>query len=613
MYRAMLPGLVAVLFQIWLAHGFSDVATDEPIRHPQAIAVLVGSISFLIVFKANQAYSRHWEAYSQVFSMMGRFQDGVQHMMVYHMQSDHFNDMRPPSYFDHPELNGLCLTRDREVLHREPSKEIKIARTIRKSINYVADAKKQQQSQRWDDFEEESLRIEDEKSGSLDHLDEPQRLRYETRLDGGWGKLFPDKTTGRPTATYYHPLKASSSNARSDNKGFASTAGGRTPDLYLQELAHLCSLLNAVALSTLRNDVDGAESPLEIYDVGSPWPEVDPDKIEGNLDWRERLKRMVGADTTPENRTKYNAKRPLSILGGVSNAEIRFLQMARGPYAKTQLAWNWVSEFMIREHLQGSTGKVGDALISRSMQFMSNGMLHYAAARKIMYIPFPFPHAQLAAFFIIVIIPGIPILMYQYAGVTWLGALLSFFVVTCLCGLHEVSRELENPFRKPPNEVPVCTLQAQFNEALITMYSGYHPDAYYETAKSVIRRKSSMSPAQQTRKMSRHETPLSSASRPPTHSMISQSMLSKSLVSLSLSDSVIEEERSSEVKLQDDSSITLGDGDAEIHGIEREIEEHDREMKRLRQELEEKLRRRGKKVHPDVDDEDNDQSFNGSM
>jgi len=52
--------------------------------------------------------------------------------------------------------------------------------------------------------------------------------------------------------------------------------------------------------------------------------------------------------------------------------------------------------------------------------------------------------------------------------------------VTCLAGLHEVSRELENPFKNIPNEIPLVTLQAMFNEALITLFSGYHPDHFWD-------------------------------------------------------------------------------------------------------------------------------------
>jgi hypothetical protein len=72
--------------------------------------------------------------------------------------------------------------------------------------------------------------------------------------------------------------------------------------------------------------------------------------------------------------------------------------------------------------------------------------------------------------------------MNQYANQVWLGTVLTFLVVTCLTGLHEVARELENPFRNAPNDIPLCTMMATYNEALVTMYSGFHPDSYWDEA-----------------------------------------------------------------------------------------------------------------------------------
>lgn len=166
-----------------------------------------------------------------------------------------------------------------------------------------------------------------------------------------------------------------------------------------------------------------------------------------------------------------------------SDAEIRFLQMARGPSAKTQLCWYWLTEFVIREHLNGSTGKVGPPIISRVIQFLSDGMIFYNHARKIMFIPFPFPHAQISVIFVLVAIPAVAFLMDQFANNVILGSILSFLSVACLSGIHEVAREMENPFRNIPNDIPVVTFQAQFNEALIVMYSGYHPDHFWDPTK----------------------------------------------------------------------------------------------------------------------------------
>jgi len=307
---------------------------------------------------------------------------------------------------------------------------------------------------------------------------------------------------------------------------------------------------------------------LDIYAFGEEWPEADSSRIKNlKLPLFENLKLMTGADISIDARTNYNALRPLGVIGGISEAEIRMLQMARGSYAKTQLAFNWISEFYVREHLSGSNGDCESPFISRSMQFLGNGMAEYNHARKIMYIPFPFPHAQLTAFYVLVILPFIPLVLEQYTNSIWLGAVLSFLAVSCLCGLHEVSRELENPFRKPPNEIPVCTLQAQFNEALITAYSGYHPDAYFADFK-----------------------PRPSGFKESIQSCSSQSQKSISSLGQSEGSSKLTRESFSQIS----SSISEVDlpNDNEITNIQNEIEKHCNETQRLRCLLKEKQERR---------------------
>ena len=62
----------------------------------------------------------------------------------------------------------------------------------------------------------------------------------------------------------------------------------------------------------------------------------------------------------------------------------------------------------------------------------------------------------------------------------WLASLFTFFSVMIVTSIDEVARELENPFRNIPNELPLVTYQAEFNEALLTMYSGFHPDSFWD-------------------------------------------------------------------------------------------------------------------------------------
>jgi len=270
--------------------------------------------------------------------------------------------------------------------------------------------------------------------------------------------------------------------------------GNDKRSLFLQELSHRISLLSAVALSTLRNDMEEAQSPLSLYVPGEPWPPVDPDSFSSHIrkGYGEKCKSLTvlmflfGYTRTPKRRTLYNAARPFRVIGGVSDAEIEMLQKARGPQAKVCLCSLWLQEFFTREYMHGSTGSVAPPIVGRLYATVSDGMAAYNQARKVAYIPFPFPHAQITAIFIAVICVFLPILMISYCKDIILAAFLNFFTVLCFVGLHEVARELENPFQNVPNDIPLNNFQARFNEALQDIHTGFHPDSWWDVPEYAI-------------------------------------------------------------------------------------------------------------------------------
>ena len=511
-YRSTIAGALSALFLLLIHYFWENDAEDDgdsdgrEIAHPYAIGVLVTTGTFLLVFRLQQAYSRYWEACSAVHHMSSKWMDSVMHTASYHMQCDHFKAIKPPAFFDFPDLNDMYLSRSRErhdfnssfhmgmeteserVTHRAQSKSIESLGKTKfdpsslkpKSMHSVRRSSSSNISSRNDD------RLD--AVSSDDMMEEPFHLLGTPRMDGNWGALYHGKK-----ATFFDPKHPE----RTSEEGFGSFRGGRLPPLFLQEMAHLCSLLNGVALATLRNDIEGAQSPLDVYNPGAPWPVVDPTKAEDLAFSRgtamQTILDFIGVSRSPIERTRYNASRPLPVIGGVSDAEIKFLQMARGPYAKTQLCWFWLSEFITREHIAGSTGAVGDPIMSRVMQFLGDGMLYYNHARKVMSIPFPFPHGQLSALYVFVMIPAIALLMDQWTNSLWVGCVLCFLVASFLSGILEVSRELENPFRNVPNELPLVTMQAQFNETLLVMYAGYHPDLFWAEEAEGIRKANRMS------------------------------------------------------------------------------------------------------------------------
>ena len=668
-YRSVLPSMisVAIYFLFRKINVEETGITAEDVLHPYAVGVLVSSSTFLIVFKLNQSYGRYWEACSSTNQFMSKWMDATTHTGVYHMQCDHYTEMKPPAFYDYPELNSLFMTRDRERLnpiddedednddnkmyehnddtglrnrkqssqirenndygggtssteadipdvpssrgfstithpasgepkqqfrrynsagpdnnsemgasgttstkksrkqHQKSKKEENKRRSVAKSINYLDNNsnKHHHKSRKSQNIETslngsggnlsaisefsmrsasigslydvtslaqiEDLDLEDSEASYYEENvfhsmgSEPIPLVCKPRLDGNWGEYYT-KDPKEPLSTFVDPRRPDNM----DPKGFASIQGGRTPPLFLQELAHLSSLMNAVALSTLRNDMEGCQSPLGIYEYGGPWPEVDPNneewiKKKGFKALSSAISSFLGVGLSEVERSRHNAAMPLPVIGGVSDAEIRLLQIARGPWAKTQLCFNWLTEFIIREHLAGSLGDVAPPIISRIVQFLGDGMIYYNHARKIMSIPFPFVHAQLSVMFVIIMVAVIPYLMHQYTDDPLVGAILTFLTVLCLSGINEVARDLENPFRNFPNELPLVNFQAQYNEALLTMYSGYHPDLFWD-GDHVLRKASRMTDIQEEEvqhEKATQEEPVVSQRKTPTSDVAS--------------------------------------------------------------------------------------------
>eukprot|EP00978_Attheya_sp_CCMP212_P008996 scaffold21187_cov54-Attheya_sp.AAC.1 len=412
LYKGMLPGLVSCgLFGLLHSDAVRD-PVGKALKHPAEVGIVITIVTFIMLFRANYAYLRYIEASSAVHQFMGKWLDATTHARCFHMQQSHYDPIKPPSFYDHPDLNRRGnLTVDRSpssssssqtpLPDEDPYCDEPIARPpshIANSIEYVPP--------------QSVLRYRGNKAkASVWNI--PTTRMVGTRLDGGWGKwycnatetedIFEESSATVDTVLGDESLmslnvhfesppedvpqeRTHSSTNRADwykTQGFANfpplvhdtimphrpPSKETTPPLFLQELVHLSSLLSAVALSSLRNDLEEVESPLDVYIPGSQWPPVDPDFM-GVSD-----RKQIGACTwflpnlrywlLTDRGAKYNVTHPLLVLGGVSDAEISFLQRAKGPAAKTALAHFWFAEFMTREHLAGSMGTVGPPIVSR--------------------------------------------------------------------------------------------------------------------------------------------------------------------------------------------------------------------------------------------------------
>ena len=278
---------------------------------------------------------------------------------TFHYQSSRYDAIRPPAFGQYPNVDSLQM-RHHEMMTRE------------ELSNYL------ESSETWND--------------------EPSRFRFRRKSSESKKKkrrlknrdYYIPKNTGNIATTQISSgtrFKPQTSNQSDAFDCVTRLDGGvknpKKPSLFLQELAHLLSLLSAVALSTLRADVEGTESPLADFVPGERWPPVDPDTYSSQyrkaFAQESRCKNLCrfifGISRKNKYRTMYNAARPFRVIGGVSEAECRMLQRVRGPTAKVAVCAMWLQEFITKEHMNGGMGKVGPPIISRIYQFVSDGNL----------------------------------------------------------------------------------------------------------------------------------------------------------------------------------------------------------------------------------------------
>eukprot|EP00980_Cylindrotheca_fusiformis_P000959 scaffold260_cov115-Cylindrotheca_fusiformis.AAC.4 len=465
-FKSFLPAFLSSIVYL-LLFQYTDVEEEDIFLHPYPIGALVSAFSFLLVFRANFSYHRYWEAFTAIHQMHSRWLDFSTEVAAFHYQSNRYDQQKPPAFGNFP--NVKSITRERERLEEPMTKEEledhidDIAAENTNAMGATTSLRTRFLRRRKKKKEHSEKTRDINQRNNSKNINTPGTKEKKKKQP----KPYNDKSFSEDRISLFTTM------ARQHLKVGCNNSKDTPPALFLEEVAHLLSLLSAVAMSTLRNDIENAESPLIEFIPDQPWPHVDPDDYQADVrkEWTRSthrgytvLRYLFGVSRTDKSRTLYNAGRPFRVIGNVSDAEIELLQVARGPLAKVSLCSMWLQEFLSREYLNGSTGNVAPPIVSRLYQYVSDGLAGYNQARKIAYIPFPFPHAQITTLFVLVIVVFMPLLMLT-------------FVTNQVVGLHEVARELENPFKNVPNDLPLNNFQAQFNEGLMMMFRGYHPDS----------------------------------------------------------------------------------------------------------------------------------------
>lgn len=504
-YKVALPTCLSTGLLLFLDIARARNDYDDPVvKHSYAVGAFIGFFSILLTFRLNFAYSRYWEGATAIHQMISKWTDAAMILAAFHYQSESFKGVHPPSFASHPTATAVDLQR-RRVLSNTPS----MSSTIDHVQFLQAQAEEEQKKRKPRSLFGRRTRKENElqkrksvlgndintgasvvvkflnRTSSQRGGDERSRipipLRFQERFQQASASVREVPDPRKVTSPRGRGLK------REETRLQCRHVEMPGPSLFFQELAHLVSLLAGVAMSTLRNHIEGVDLPIVEYIPGKPWPPVDPDALSSQLKHQyggdsrfwQSVYYILGFSRNERQRALYNAARPFTVLGGVSDEEMLKLNRARGPSAKVALCTLWLVEFISREILHGSAGKVSHPLLARAYRHISDGCVGYNQARKIAYVPSPFPEGQMSSIFVFIVLFIFPVVFQSYVKILWFGCFMNTLTVLCFLGLHEVARELEDPFHNIPNDLPLTTFQAQMNEALVTMYAGFHPDAHW--------------------------------------------------------------------------------------------------------------------------------------
>ncbi|CAI5529424.1 unnamed protein product [Closterium sp. Naga37s-1] len=235
---------------------------------------------------------------------------------------------------------------------------------------------------------------------------------------------------------------------------------------FRSEFVHTMSLMHALALQRLRGDSHLTNLTYGRFMDIPPEPPVDAEQVE---EWKRVRgnKSSIFLRAHRPHLEKYWRALPLAVLGGVNPTECSILEPSRD---RVYLVMCWLHRALVARRMAGGISQ--DApIVSRIYQVLSDGMLGYENALKIVNTPFPFPFAQCVALLLHINALVILLLMADWLADPYLASAITLLSVFSFYLLNEVAREIEEPFQFDPNDLPMVYLHHKFNERLVTAFT----------------------------------------------------------------------------------------------------------------------------------------------
>ncbi|KAI3436472.1 hypothetical protein D9Q98_005889 [Chlorella vulgaris] len=265
------------------------------------------------------------------------------------------------------------------------------------------------------------------------------------------------------------------------------------------DCVHLFSLMHGVALQFLRSDwmlanlAEHDESKLPPWDAANS-PTFSPAVMD-----------YFVLRSVSHRRLAYNAAHPIPVVGLLTEQEVYHLcgnkpervrslsnkdwdnakqrpsifRMAQhhmfansqGKYVRGAAERLYTLYFLVHERFRQRLTEGGldmpAPILTNMYTSLQKGMDGFEQCRYLCDTPFPFAWAQLIMVMLLFLQFTAPFAVVSAVSDKALGIIFAAFSVQAYWALNEVSRELEDPFCFPPNDIPLARLQYQFNERIL--------------------------------------------------------------------------------------------------------------------------------------------------
>jgi len=135
---------------------------------------------------------------------------------------------------------------------------------------------------------------------------------------------------------------------------------------------------------------------------------------------------------------------------------------------KVELIFGWV-QMTIVDNIKTGVLAIPPPILSRVFQELANGMVAFHNAKKITFIPFPFPYAQTCDCLLMLHWLVVPLVTSQWTTNPLWAGIFCFIQVFILWSLNTIAMEIENPFGTDANDIDGAHMQMTMNRHLYMM------------------------------------------------------------------------------------------------------------------------------------------------